>query len=117
DEFHRKQIIQYRKMIQAGLGQYFGAFLEGKLVGSLGLFRDKEVGRFQIVGTDPNFQRRGVCSSLVYHSAKYGFQKMGLSTLVMVADEAYHAAKIYESVGFKPTQKQIGLCWYDKERT
>lgn len=36
-------------------------------------------------------------------------------TLVMVADPEYHAAKVYESVGFEPTQKAIGMCRYSKE--
>jgi hypothetical protein len=35
---------------------------------------------------------------------------MGVETLVMVADESYHAAKIYESVGFAPQEKMYGLC-------
>jgi hypothetical protein len=34
---------------------------------------------------------------------------MGAKTLVMVADENYHAAKIYESVGFRSTERQIGI--------
>jgi hypothetical protein len=38
---------------------------------------------------------------------------MGIEELVMEADEDYHAAGIYESVGFRPTQKQVGLEWFD----
>jgi hypothetical protein len=41
---------------------------------------------------------------------------MKLKKLVMVADEHYHAAKIYESVGFVPTEKQVGVNWYDRSR-
>ena len=114
--FYRKQMTQYRLMTKDRKGFWFGAYLNKKLVGSLGIYIDGEVGRYQIVSTDPNHQRLGVCSSLVFHSAQYAFNKMGVKTLVMVADEEYHAAKIYCSVGFKPTQKQIGLCWWDKEK-
>jgi hypothetical protein len=39
---------------------------------------------------------------------------MGAQTLVIVADEDYHAAKIYESVGFAPTQRQIGIDWWER---
>jgi ribosomal protein S18 acetylase RimI-like enzyme len=116
ESFYRKQAEQYKKMIEAGLGHWFGAWLDGKLVGSLGVFKDGDVGRFQIVSTDPNFQRRGVCSSLVYNSAKYALENMKLKKLVMVADDEYHAAKIYESVGFRPTEYMAGLCWWDKEK-
>jgi RimJ/RimL family protein N-acetyltransferase len=114
--FYRLQLGQYKKMIAEGLGVWFAAYLDDKLVGSLGIFTDREVGRFQIVSTDPEYQRMGVCSTLVYKSARYAFEKMNIETLVMVADEDYHAAKIYESVGFKSTEKLVGLCWWDKSR-
>ncbi len=114
--FYRTQMTQYRKMIAGGLGHWFGAFLNGLQVGGLGVFSDKEVGRYQIVSTDVERRGQGVCSTLVYQSAKFAFENMKVKTLVMVADEAYHAAKIYETVGFKPTQRQIGLCWWDKAK-
>lgn len=53
---------------------------------------------------------------MVFRSASYAFEKMGVKTLVMVADEEYHAAKIYESVGFVPTEKIVGVCWWDKAK-
>ena len=40
---------------------------------------------------------------------------MGLIDLVMVADENYHAAKIYESVGFAPTAKEYSAFWRDRK--
>jgi len=39
-----------------------------------------------------------------------------MKTLVMVADENYHAAKIYESIGFQPEEKQVGLDWWKKSK-
>lgn len=114
EEFYRKQMKQYKRMITAGLGFWFGAFLNETLIGSLGVFTDAEIARYQIVSTDPSYQRQGVCSTLVFRSAGYVFEHLKCKTLVMVADEDYHAAKIYESVGFRPTQKQVGLCWWDK---
>lgn len=115
-EFYKTSMANYLNLIRDGHGKWFGAFLEGELVGSLGLFKDREVGRFQIVSTHPDFQRKGVCSTLVYESAKNALNDMEINELVMVADEEYHAAKIYESVGFVPTQKQAGPCWWDRER-
>lgn len=114
--FYRKSMEQYKSMIRSHNGFWFGATLDNKIVGSLGIFIDNDIARYQIVSTDPEFQRQGVCSTLVYKSADYIFKNTSASTLVMVADEEYHAAKIYESAGFKPTEKQIGLCWYDKEK-
>ena len=114
-EFYKKSMRQYQKLTDLGVGEWFGAFVDGKLAGSLGIFYDGELARYQIVSTRPEFQRRGVCSTLVYESAQHAFGK-GAKTLVMVADDDYHAAKIYESVGFKLTGMETGVCWYDKTR-
>lgn len=111
--YHTKAMAVYRGMIDKGLGKWFGAYIDGELAGSLGIFVDSGVGRFQQVNTVEKFQRRGVCSTLVYESAKYAFENMKAEKLVMVADENYHAAKIYESVGFRPGHRQSGLCWWD----
>jgi RimJ/RimL family protein N-acetyltransferase len=101
--FYNSQAARYRGMIKHSMGIWFGAYLDNRLVGSLGIFSKGELGRFQLVSTDPQFQRQGVCRSLVYLTAKFALDHMGVKTLAMVADEEYHAAKIYESVGFVPT--------------
>ena len=106
-------MLRYRQMVQAGLGEWFGAFLGNRVAGDLGVFVQGGVGRFQSVGTHPDFRRRGICGTLVYEAARYAFQNLGAETLVMVADEEHHAAKIYESVGFVPTEHEIGMDWWE----
>jgi len=115
-DFYEKSMKEYRRLINQGKGEWYGAFLNGSLCGSLGLFNDGEIGRFQIVSTDINFRRQGVCSTLVYRVSEKALEDDKLKKLVMVADPDYHAARIYESVGFIPNQKQVGLCWWDKEK-
>lgn len=117
EDFSRKQMTMYRRLIGHKRGQWFGAYLKDELVGGLGIFSDGDLGRYQVVSTHPDHQRKGVCATLVYHTAKYAFETMKLKKLVMVADEHYHAAKIYESVGFAPTEKLVGVSWYDKSQT
>ncbi|HMN68900.1 MAG TPA: GNAT family N-acetyltransferase [Bdellovibrionales bacterium] len=112
--FKERQMARYRAMAQQGLGHWFGAFLEEKLVGDLGIYRDGKLGRFQSVETHPDFRRRGICGALVYKSAQFALAEMGLKDLVMVADENYHAAKIYESVGFAPAAKEYSAFWWDQ---
>ena len=73
------------------------------------MVRTGEVGRFQLVGTDPAFARQGVCSTMVHHVARWGLEDQKLGTLVMAADESYHAARVYESVGFKRTESLCAL--------
>lgn len=117
--FLQRKNLNRRRMGEAGLGQWFGAFLEDRLVCSMGLYSDAgfegnhfdgdRVARFQNVETHPDFRRRGLCGSLVHHVAKYGLEVMKAKTLVMCADPEYHAARIYESVGFRPTERQYAL--------
>ncbi len=110
--FALRQMARRRAMVDAGLGLWFGAFLDGRLAGDLGVFAFEGLGRFQSVGTHPDFRRRGVCGALVHQAAAYAFERMGAKRLVMVADAHYHAARIYESVGFAPVERQMGLTWW-----
>ncbi len=114
EAFKRRQMNRYRKMTEAKLGFWFGAFLGDRMVGDLGIFMDGPLGRFQNVCTHLEFRRRGVCGTLVHEAAEYAFARMGVKTLVMSADENYHAAGIYESVGFRPTEKLASLCRWER---
>ncbi|HYR10115.1 MAG TPA: GNAT family N-acetyltransferase [Longimicrobium sp.] len=108
-EFKARQMDAYRRMADAGLGAWFGAFAEGRLVADLGVFVEGGVARFQAVETHPEFRRRGICGTLVYESARHALATLGAERLVMVADAHYHAGRIYESLGFRPTERQVGV--------
>lgn len=112
--FKQAQMARYRQMTRAGLGAWFGAFLEKRLVADLGVFVTDTIGRFQQVETHPDYRRRGICGALVYQASCYALEHMKVGTLVMAADENYHAARIYESLGFKPKEYQASLDWWDK---
>jgi predicted GNAT family acetyltransferase len=73
------------------------------------------VGRFQAVGTHPDHRRQGICATLVYETARRALATGRAVTLVMVADPDYHAARIYESVGFAAAEQQVGICWHDRQ--
>jgi GNAT superfamily N-acetyltransferase len=93
-----------RRLADSGRGDWYGAFLGDRLVGDLGIYRDGTVARFQDVMTEPEFRRRGICGRLVYEVSKQALECGSVKTLVMAADENYHAARIYESVGFAPRE-------------
>ncbi|MCB0413754.1 MAG: GNAT family N-acetyltransferase [Bdellovibrionales bacterium] len=114
--FKRNQINQYRRMSEAGMGNWFGAFLGNKLVGDLGIFYENEIARFQNVETHPDFRKRGICGTLVYGAGNIAFNEFEVETLVMEADPEYHAARIYESVGFNQTEINYALSWWQKNR-
>ncbi len=111
--FLERKFAAYKEMANAGLGAWFGAFLDGRMVCGMGLFTDAaptdRIARFQKVETHPDFRRLGLCGTLVHRVGLYGLEHLRAETLVMVADPEYHAARIYESVGFRATEKQFGI--------
>jgi ribosomal protein S18 acetylase RimI-like enzyme len=102
----------YRKLQSEGQGAWFGAFLGERLVADCGLFFDGSLGRFQSVGTHPEYRRRGICQTLVHSVARHGFDEWGLETLVIVAEDDQPAGRIYGSLGFSVTEKQVFLYRY-----
>ncbi len=114
-KYAAKKIADYRLMIKDQKGFWVGAFLGERLVGDLGIFAQNGLGRFQTVGTHPDYRRQGICSTLVYQTCLFAMEQMQVKEFIMVADPFYHAAKIYESVGFLPKEMQIGLCKFNEE--
>ncbi len=105
--FIERKGAEFSRMAAAGHGNFWGAYLNDKLVASLGLFKCDGVGRFQWVATHPAFRRLGLCGALVFNVAKRALEQV--DTLVMVADPEYVAASIYESIGFSASEKQFQL--------
>ncbi|NMO22333.1 GNAT family N-acetyltransferase [Pyxidicoccus fallax] len=109
DAFIHRQMARHREVVDAGRGAWFGAFLEGRMVGDLGIFVEDGLGRFQDVGTHPEFRNRGVCGTLVHAASRHAFTRMGARVLVIVAVEDGPAERIYRSVGFQKTERQCML--------
>ena len=98
--FRAEQMQRYADMAAAGMGHWWGAVLDGRVVASLGLFGQRRVGRFQHVETHPDFRRLGLCRALVFAACQHGFGTMGWDTLVMGADPDDVAIGIYRQLGF-----------------
>lgn len=113
-DFKKAQMRNYQKMVKAEMGHWYGAFLDNKLVGDLGIFHNGEIARYQNVGTHPDFRKKGICGSLVYQAGLIAQKDYKINSLVMEADPEYHAARIYESVGFKPTETNYSLSWWKR---
>jgi predicted GNAT family acetyltransferase len=107
-EFATRRAAAQRSLVERGLGQWFGAFLEGKLASSLGLCVASEgLARYQNVITHPDFRGQGLCGTLVHHAGRFGLDELGVHTLVMVADPDYLAIRIYRSAGFAGSETQL----------
>lgn len=107
--FKEAEMKRFRAMSRAGLGAWFGAFLDDVLVADLGIFRSANLGRFQNVETHPDFRRRGFAGTLVYQAARHTLGRKGVETLVLVADAESDAERLYRSVGFLATERESAL--------
>lgn len=116
ERFYRSQALRYQGMERVGMGHWYGGFIDGELVATAGLYHKDGLGRFQSVVTAVNYQRRGLCSTIVYEAAKRLFDSGKVTQIAMCADPGYHALKIYESVGFETRQNEYGVSWFDKGR-
>ena len=110
--FKQKQMKRYRMMAAAGLGDWYGAFIGERLVADLGIYHDGEVARYQNVETHPDFRRRGIAGTMVYEASRQAIKKYELETLVIVAEEGSGAARLYQSLGFRVTEMQVGMEWW-----
>jgi ribosomal protein S18 acetylase RimI-like enzyme len=80
-----------------------------RLVADLGVFVDREVGRYQSVCTHPEFRRRGIGGALVVEAGRQVMAERNLEKLVIVADDDSSGLRLYKSLGFQPMERQIGL--------
>lgn len=109
-DFKVRRMRAFRRLVEEDRGRWYGAFLGDQLVGDLGLFSFDGTARFQLIETHPDHRRRGVCRNLLYFSAHDFLLTGDADTLMIVAEEDSAESKIYQSVGFKVGEKQIGLC-------
>lgn len=108
--FARRQLAAVRRLQQRGLGGWFGAFADGRMVSGLGVFTDGSgLARFQSVDTRPGYRNQGLAGTLVHIAGAYALTRPGVQTLVMVADPGYHAIRVYRSVGFTERESQVQL--------
>lgn len=114
--FLKQNSDEFKSFSDTGIAQRYGAFLNGKMIADLGVYWENGVARFNNIATHRDHRRKGACRKLVYEVCKLLLERDDINTLVMEADEHYHAAKIYESVGFMPHQRLISLEWSDPKK-
>ncbi len=112
--FRQRQMQRYRNMVSQGLGAWFGAFVGSQLVADLGIFCDRELGRYQSVQTHPDFRRRGIAGYLVYSAARYALDHFNIDMLVIIAEADSSADRLYQSAGFQFTEYSTGI-WKSDE--
>ena len=70
---------------------------------------DGGLARYQDVETDPAARRRGLAGTPVWRAGRYAREAFGVHTLVIVADPAEAAIRLYRACGFADAQSQFSF--------
>ena len=108
--YSRRRAQARRQLTESGRAAWFGAFTGGRLLAQLGVCdAGHELASYQDVETDPAARRRGLAGTLVWRAGRYAREAFGVSTLVIVADPAEAAIRLYRACGFADAQVQFSL--------
>ena len=108
--FARQKNAQERRLVDAGRGQRFGVLVDGAVVSTAGVFVTEDgVARFQSVETHPDHRRRGLAAAVVHAAGQHALDRLGVRTLVIVADPDGDAIGIYRRLGFADAERQLML--------
>jgi len=106
----RRRAMARRRLAEAGRAAWFGAFTGGRLLAQLGVCdAGGGLARYQDVETDPAARRRGLAGTLVWRAGRYAAEAFGAGTLVIVADPAEAAIRLYRACGFADAQLQFSF--------
>jgi ribosomal protein S18 acetylase RimI-like enzyme len=109
-DFLNRRMAARRQLAEDGYGAWFGAFRHRRLAAHLGIFTTADgIARFQDVETHPDSRRQGLAGTLVYSAAAYALRNLAARTLVIVADPADDAIRLYRSLGFADREQQVSL--------
>jgi ribosomal protein S18 acetylase RimI-like enzyme len=110
--FSRARLESRRELFRAGRGAWYVALdpQAGAVVATCGIVVTDGRGRYQTVDTAEPYRRRGIASRLLVDAAAHAARTYGAQQLVIVADAAYHAVGLYESLGFRRVERAFGVC-------
>ena len=112
--FKKRLRDSWRVWAEESTVSLWGGFMEGGLVGQLGLVCcPNGLGRLQSVETHPEFRRRGVCTTLVSTVAHHALKGPHCKELVLGIEVESDAYRIYHRLGFTLEEWQHGLVIID----
>jgi GNAT superfamily N-acetyltransferase len=106
--FLQRRAAWHRELVGRGLARFYGAFDGTTLVASLGIVRVLDVGRYQDVQTLPAYRRRGLARALLALAAR----EARVERVVIVAEPASDAARLYTRAGFRRIELTTSACRY-----
>jgi len=107
-EFLETQMRAIRGACEQGHGAWFGAFRDGAMLASLGIFAaGAGRARYAAVDTHPAHRRQGLARALLATAAAHARARLDAQELVILADPDYFAIDLYRSIGFRDCEKQV----------
>ncbi|HWH00266.1 MAG TPA: GNAT family N-acetyltransferase [Pilimelia sp.] len=106
-QFLAQRLDLYRHRAAIGEAAWFAAYRDGGVVGCCGVVLGERFGRLQGMETAIAHRRFGVGRALVLAAGGWALDRA--RQVVAVADPDYHAARLFESVGFRPNDLACGL--------
>jgi RimJ/RimL family protein N-acetyltransferase/GNAT superfamily N-acetyltransferase len=98
-----------QERVESGQGRYWGAFGDGRLLASAGLFWSEGEARFQNVQTEAASRKQGLCSALL-SAAVIDARRQGVAgPIYLAATTASEVERLYRSLGFAPRSWFITL--------
>jgi ribosomal protein S18 acetylase RimI-like enzyme len=115
--FTNARLADRRAHFQEGRGAWYVALdpATGAVAASCGIVVTDGRARFQVVDTAAAYRRRGIASRLLIDAARHSAREHGAERFVIAADANYHAAGLYESLGFTPQERVFGVCRWPRE--
>jgi GNAT superfamily N-acetyltransferase len=108
-QFLHRRAAWHRDLVSRGSAQFWGAFDDRTLVGSLGLVRLGRLGRYQDVQTAPSHRRRGIAAALLAAAAGEA-TTAGVEQLVITTVWGSDAARVYERAGLRVRERTASAC-------
>ena len=110
--FIEKRFQDYRHYSQSGLGNWYAAYQDGRMVADLGLYAEDGVARYQNIKTHEDYRKRGIAQTLMQFAAS----DLGADYFVIQAEDDGPAINMYQSIGFVPQEVIAGVCRYDSSK-
>lgn len=106
--YARQKNAQERRLVDAGRGKRFGAFVDDTIVSTAGVFVTEDgVARYQSVETHPDHRRKGLAAAVVHAAGQHALDHLDVRRLVIVADTDGEAIGIYRRLGFNDVERQL----------
>ena len=109
-DFKQPQMRDYRILTQRGIGEWWGAWYEGKLVADMGIYACEDgLSCLQLVETHPDYRRRGFSRQLMCEVTRFALGPMQARSVVIQAEAGTNAERFYRKAGGRLSEYTVEL--------